>query len=204
MNKPDLTNLKRRAVVCGAGLMTAATLAAPLSAFADAAAAPGTNTGETQTTEVTIQSIADNKGQTTSNENLTFSTPTVIPFTAVADGTLTGPSADAVKIVNKSAFPVRVTNMAVAEKDPFHIVDDVTTSTGTNDVQFTVHGAKAAASVDLSHDTTWNMGYAGSGSDSISLDTSAGKIARVTADLKSAQKVATITWTLASGANAAA
>lgn len=89
--------------------------------------------------------------------------------------------------------------MAVAQQDPFHIVDDVTTSTGTNDVQFTIHGAKAAASVDLSAGATWNMGYAGSATDHIDLDTTNAKIARVTADLSTPQKAATITWTLASG-----
>ena len=109
------------------------------------------------------------------------------------------PGATATQIINKSIFPVHVTKMAVAQQDPFHIVDDVTTSKGTNDVQFTVHGAKAAASVDLSADTTWNMGYAGSSTDHIDLETTDAKIARVTVDLSTPQKAATITWTLASG-----
>lgn len=162
---------------------------APLAAFADG-----------NTTDVTVQSVTGDTEQTTSDENLTFSTPTVIPFTSVADGTLTGPSADAVQIKNKSVFPIHVTKMAVAQLDPFHVVDDVSASTGTNDIQFTVHGAKAAVSVDLSKDATWNMGYAGSDTDHINLDTTNGKIARVTADLSKTNKVATITWILACGA----
>lgn len=189
----NLAQLKRRCAAVTAGLMVAASIAAPMCAFADQ------NTGTTQSTEVTIQSVATSAGQTTSDDNLTFSTPTVIPFSANAKGEMTGPSAAATQIVNKSIFPVHVTKMAVAQQDPFHIVDDVTTSTSTNDVQFTIHGAKAAASVDLSADATWNMGYAGSATDHIDLDTTNAKIARVTADLSTPQKAATITWTLASG-----
>ena len=189
----NLTQLKRRCAAVTAGLAIAATLAAPMAAMADQ------NAGTTQSTEVTIQSVATSDGQTSSDENLTFSTPTVIPFSANAKGEMTGPSAASTQIINKSVFPVHVTKMAVAAQDPFHIVDDVTTSTGTNDVQFTVHGAKAAADVDLSANTAWNMGYAGSDTDHIDLDTSDAKIARVTANLKDAQKAATITWTLASG-----
>ena len=43
------------------------------------------------------------------------------------------------------------------------------------------------------------MGYAGSATDHIDLHTTNAKIARVTADLSTPQKAATITWTLASG-----
>lgn len=189
----NLAKLKSRCAVVTAGLMVAASLSAPVCAFADQ------NAGTAQSTDVTIQSVATSGGQTTSDDNLTFSTPTVIPFSANSKGEMTGPSAAATQIINKSIFPVHVTKMAVAEQDPFHIVDDVTASTGANDVQFTIHGAKAAASVDLSADAAWNMGYAGSTTDHIDLDTSNAKIARVTADLSSPQKAATITWTLASG-----
>ena len=44
------------------------------------------------------------------------------------------------------------------------------------------------------------MGYATSANDTISLDITDAKIARVTADISAAQKAATITWTVASGA----
>lgn len=111
-------------------------------------------------------------------------------------------SSSALKIQNMSIFPIHVTNMAVAEVEPFHLVADVTKSTGTNDFQFTVHGAKAAATVNLAANTAWNMDYHGSATDSIALDTTDAKIARITSDLSSAKKAATITWTLAAGAAA--
>lgn len=44
------------------------------------------------------------------------------------------------------------------------------------------------------------MGYAGSATDKLSLATTDAKIARVTADLSTAQKAATVTWTVAPGA----
>ena len=46
---------------------------------------------------------------------------------------------------------------------------------------------------------TWNMGYAKSGNDSVAI-ASTGKVSHVTKDLSSAQKAATVTWTLAAGA----
>ena len=52
---------------------------------------------------------------------------------------------------------------------------------------------------DLSKDANWNMGYAKSGTDSVAI-ASTGKVSHVTKDLSSAQKAATVTWTLAAGA----
>lgn len=185
-------SIKNRTIAVVCGLALAATALAPAAAFADP------TIGNTGHTDVTIQ--VEKKGGTSGKEDqLAFNVPTVIPFAAKADGTLVGPTAGSAQIVNESVFPIHVTKMAVAQQDPFHIVDDVTTSTGTNDVQFTVHGAKAAASVNLLADTTWNMGYADTATDHIDLDTTNAKIARVTANLSTPQKAATITWTLAAG-----
>ena len=44
------------------------------------------------------------------------------------------------------------------------------------------------------------MGHAGSETGAISLEITNAKIARVTADISTPQKAATITWTVASGA----
>lgn len=183
--------IKKHVAAVTAGLAIAACAFTPLSAFAAA-----------QSTEVTIQAANGSNGQTGSDENLAFSTPTVIPFAVKADGTMATADASALKIQNKSIFPIHVTNMAVAEAEPFHLVADVTESTGTNDFQFTVHGTPAAATVNLAANTAWNMGYQGSATDSITLDTTNAKIARITSDLSSAKKAATITWTLAAGAAA--
>lgn len=46
----------------------------------------------------------------------------------------------------------------------------------------------------------FTLPYANSANDKISLDITDAKIARVTADISTPQKAATITWTVASGA----
>ena len=57
-------------------------------------------TGNNGTTDVTVQTDP-------ASTQCSWEAPTVIPFAADAAGNLTGPSADAVKIVNKSVFPMR-------------------------------------------------------------------------------------------------
>ena len=150
----------------------------------------------------TIQAATSSEGQIGSDDNLTFTTPTVIPFAVKGDGTMSTANAASLKIENKSVFPIHVTKFAAASVDPFHLVADVTKSTGSNDFQFSLKGSQAAASVDLKSNTAWNMGYAGSATSSITLDPSNAKIARVDQDLTTAKKAATITWTVAAGAAA--
>lgn len=65
--------------------------------------------------------------------------------------------------------------------------------------QLTINNVKAAADVDLSANTAWNMDYKGGAKDTLALSITDAKIARVTADLSNAPKAATITWTLAAG-----
>lgn len=186
----DTTNnrkLKTRVGALAVSLVVAAAVATPTLAFA-----AGTTS---QSTDVTVQSVTPSP-----SDNLSFSVPTQIPFVAKADGTMLSASADSLKIQNKSVFPIHVVNMAVAEQSPFKLVADVTASTDANAFQFTINGTKAATSVDTSADKAWNMGYAGSETDTISLETTDAKIARVTTDISKPQKAAAITWTVASGA----
>lgn len=110
------------------------------------------------------------------------------------------PSADTLQIQNKSVFPIHVVNMAVTEQSPFKLVADVMAGTAANAFQFTVNGLQADTFVDTSSSAAWNMGHAGSETDAISLKITNAKIARVTADISTPQKAATITWTVASGA----
>ena len=93
-------------------------------------------------------------------------------------------------------------NMAVTEWSPFKLVADVATGTDANAFQFRVNGLRAAAFVDTSANTAWNMNYANTSAldDTIFLDITDAKIARVTTDITTPQKAATITWTVASGA----
>ena len=179
---------KTRVGALAVSLVMATAIATPAFAYADGTSA--------QSTDVTIQSVTPEPG----GDDLSFSVPTQIPFVAKADGTMLAPSADALQIQNKSVFPIHVVNMAVTEQSPFKLVADVTVSTTANAFQFTVNGLQAAASVDTSANAAWNMGYANSANSTISLDITNAKIARVTADISTAQKAATVTWTVASGA----
>lgn len=192
------------AVVCGLALAT--------TALAPAAALAAPSIGNTGTTNVTIQ--VDKGGQGGKEDQLSFDVPTEIPFAAKADGTLVGPSKDATKIVNRSVFSIHVTGMSVNAADGWNLVNDASQSSDTNALSFELSadpaadpdaepftGAVSAASPrDLSNDANWNMDYAGAASnkDQVAI-ASKGKVANVTKDLHTAQKAATITWTLAAG-----
>lgn len=189
MDTTNNRNFKTRVSALALSLVVAAAAATPALAFADGATA-------SQSTEVTVQSATPDPG----GDNLSFSVPTQIPFVAKADGTMLAPSADTLKIQNRSVFPIHVVNMAVTEQSPFKLVADVAASSDANAFQFIVNGLQADASVDTSANTAWNMGYADSANNKISLDITDAKIARVTTDITTPQKAATITWTVASGA----
>lgn len=180
-------SLKTRVGALAVSLVMATAIATPALAFAD---------GPSQSTEVTIQSVTPGPG----GDNLSFSVPTKIPFVAKADGTMLVASAENLRIQNKSVFPIHVVNMAVAGQSPFKLVADVATGTDANAFQFTINGTKADSSVDTSANAAWNMGYANSKNDTIPLNITDAKIARVTTDITTPQKAATITWTVASGA----
>lgn len=183
-------SLKARVGALAVSLVMATAIATPALAFAD-----GTTS---QSTDVTIQSVTP----APDGDNLSFSVPTQIPFVAKADGTMLAPSAETLKIQNKSVFPIHVVNMAVTAESPFKLVKDVKEGTDANVFQFTVNGLQADAFADTSTNTAWNMGYAGSANDNdaILLNITDAKIARVTTNITTPQKAATITWTVASGA----
>lgn len=189
MDATNNRNFKTRVSALALSLVVAAAIATPALAFAD-------GTTSTKSTEVTIKYVTPEPG----GDNLSFSVPTQIPFVAKADGTMLVASAENLQIKNKSVFPIHVVNMTVTEQSPFKLVADVTTGTDANAFQFKVNGLQAAAPVDTHDDVAWNMGYAGSETDTISLNITDAKIARVTTDITTSQKAATITWTVASGA----
>lgn len=189
-----------RALVVGAGLALALSMgAAPTPALAE---------GRVGTTEVTIKTEID---------NIMFKAPTVIPFVAKADGTLQGPSADATTIDNLSAYGIHVTNMKIEAKNDWNIVADAKTGTAQNSIDFKVgpakalqdaHAATQEAGLNLSANTSFNMGYQGiaDGTDKLKLQTS-GNVARVTRDIfhptGEGDQVASITWTVEPGAQPA-
>lgn len=188
MGKTSNRNFKTRVGALAVSLVVAAAVATPALAFADGTAS--------KSTDVTVQFVTPDP----SGDNLSFEVPMQIPFVAKADGTMLAPSADTLKIQNKSVFPIHVVKMAVTEQSPFKLVANVKTGTDANAFQFTINGTKAAPFVDTSDNVAWNMGHAGSETDAISLATTDAKIARVTTDITTSQKAATITWTVASGA----
>lgn len=124
----------------------------------------------------------------------------MIPFAAKANGELVGPTASETRIVNLSVFPIHVTGMSTSAKGTgWSLVADAENSSETNSLSFELNGVSAFKPANLSADKSWNMGYAGSGKDSVAI-ASTGKVSHVTKDLSSAQKAATVTWTLAAGA----
>ena len=80
----------------------------------------------------------------------------------------------------------------------WNLVADAENSSETNSLSFELNGVSAFKPANLSADKSWNMGYAGSGTDSVAI-ASTGKVSHVTKDLSKAQKAATVTWTLAAG-----
>ena len=187
---------KTAAIACSLGL------AASLLGTATPALA-AEFTGRSGTTEVQVE---------TDTSNLTFRVPTVISFAADATGTLTGPSADATKIENLSAFGIHVTGMKIAQESPWNIVADkdaAEAASTSNNIAFSVGpdgavrnaaDAMGESGVDLSAEQAYNMSYLGDEGDAVKL-LSNGSVARVSGSaLKNGgSKVATITWTLAPG-----
>lgn len=187
-------SIKNRAVAVACGLALATTALAPAAAFA-AGNTTLVKDGNTGTTEVTIKAQKDAQG----NDQLAFEVPTVIPFAAKANGELVGPSASETRIVNLSVFPIHVTGMSTSAKGTgWSLVADASKSASENSLSFELNGISAATPANLSANTAWDMGYAGSGKDSVAI-ASTGKVSHVTKDLSKAQKAATVTWTLAAG-----
>lgn len=185
-------SIRKHAAAVACGLALAATTLAPAAALAANNVVTNGNTGST---DVTVRVERDAQGA----DQLAFEVPAVIPFAAKADGTLVGPSAEATKIVNKSVFPIHVTNMsASANGTGWSLVADASQSRDANALSFELNGVSAAQPADLSHDASWNMGYKGSATESVQI-ASTGKVANVNLDLSSAQEAATVTWTLAAG-----
>lgn len=180
---------------CALGTLSA--LLAPVSAFATTTTEV---TGNEGTTEVTVKAAEG---------NIVFEVPTVIPFAAGGDGTLIAPENQYLQIKNKSIFDIHVTNMKVTQEEPWTIVDDAIGSQEPNAIDFQIgpdkdkKDASSAAQINgtnLANNANWDMGYLGSGNETLQLSAS-GHIADVTEDLSAegGSKVATITWTIAAG-----
>lgn len=133
-----------------------------------------------------------------------YDVPTELPFYVAADGTLTGPTPSACQIVNKSVFGIHVTEVSVTPADGWNIVSSAEVGSGINSIDFQfgpikqIDALSAINQVDVSSDASFNMGYAGSGKETVSIDSS-GDVARLTHDITKPIPVATISWTVATG-----
>lgn len=137
---------------------------------------------------------------------LKYEVPTVIPFSAAENGALTGPSPEACRIINHSVFGIHVTHVQVANETEWTLCSDASEGSAENSMDFQfgpnaqIDAYAALDGVDVSADSSFDLGYAGSATDSVGL-ASQGDIARVTMDLSAPVPTATIAWTIAPGAS---
>lgn len=170
------------AVACAGALSL---MCLPTSAWANAG-----------TTQVTVEADPSSV--------IEYDVPTELPFYVAADGTLTGPTPSACQIVNKSVFGIHVAEVSVTSSSNWNITSDATKGEGQNIIDFQfgpkkqVDAFAAMSRVDVSSDASFNMGYKGSGSEVVSIDSS-GNVARLTHDITKPIPVATISWTVAAG-----
>lgn len=170
------------AVACAGALSL---MCLPTSAWANAG-----------TTQVTVEADPSSV--------IEYDVPTELPFYVAADGTLTGPTPSACQIVNKSVFGIHVTEVSVTPADGWNIVSSAEVGSGINSIDFQfgpikqIDALSAINQVDVSSDASFNMGYAGSGKEAVSIDSS-GDVARLTHDITKPIPVATISWTVAAG-----
>ena len=170
------------AVACAGALSL---MCLPTSAWANAG-----------TTQVTVEADPSSV--------IEYDVPTELPFYVAADGTLTGPTPSACQIVNKSVFGIHVTNVSVTPADGWNIVSSAEVGSGINSIDFQfgpikqIDALSAINQVDVSSDASFNMGYAGSGKETVSIN-SGGDVARLTHDITKPVPVATISWTVAAG-----
>lgn len=129
---------------------------------------------------------------------------------AASDGTLTGPSPEATKIENLSAFGLKVTNVKVSSENGWSHSSDVNGADNSIDWLLGPKGSMVRASAAAAEtgtaitDPLWNMTYYSddSSTDDILLET-AGNVGRVTQDISSPVRIGTVTFTVAPGAHAA-
>jgi hypothetical protein len=204
---------KKTAGTLMAGLMLASALAPVSSALAVEPSADGqTGTG---VTNVTIQlKYADQEFGGTEDpanpdttpadgfgDNIAFTVPSAINFVAAADGTLTGPSAEACYIENESAFTIHASAFRTETQNGWTITDKDATEWGNNSIDF--QWGPAADKLDAYDYTTkadvhdasqWNMGVKVDGAavtDRVQMNTS-GKIHNATQNITEKTSVAKI------------
>lgn len=182
-----------------AGLMMGAAAAPAFAATnaypdVDNGTMPTTATGNTVSTAVYLQADSD---------KLLVKAPTQINMLVQADGTLTGPSADATTIENGSVFGIHVSNIKTEGVSGFAL-DNQTSKSGNVDLNITPNGKTAVnagsclSGKAITAGTDWNMAKTGTDGATIKLGTS-GSVSNITTDLAKGQQFGTINWTFAAG-----
>lgn len=219
-------NIRSKAVAATlAGLMALAPVASTVALAAVPTPSVGAQTG-TGTTDVTVQlnldpaitefggTIDPNNPDADGNglgDNIAFTVPAAINYIAAADGTLTGPSADATYIENQSVFGIHASSFDVDAAEGWNIIKDGTTASADNsaDFQFGVYAEGDSSNTDMldAYDylekkgvnkaTLWNMNdkstaSAAAGADNKVNLTTTGDIAKVNKDISQQTKIATI------------
>ena len=204
--------LSARAVM---GVILLLALAAPATALAGQKVIENASNG---TTMVTVQVEGNNVdpddgelGKKTGNDHdptvMSFVVPTVIPFKVLPDGEMVGPSSEATYLENRSAFGIYVSQVRMTEEHPYQFVDDTGEGRGDDLLSFAVGTpdemvAASRAAADggfLTSSSSWNMAYAQDGdADRVKLSCG-GRAARLTQNMRQAEKMGQIVWTVAPG-----
>ena len=100
-----------------------------------------------------------------------------------------------------------MTEVSVTKADGWNLVENALVGNAINTIDFQfgpkkqIDGFAAMTGVDVSSDASFNMGYAGGGKETVSIDSS-GDVARLTHDITKPIPVATISWTVAAADDA--
>lgn len=141
-------------------------------------------------------------------DNLAFTVPVEINFTANAAGALTGPSAEATYLENESVMQMYVSSVRVGAADGWNIVKDAARSNDTNAIsvdfgpaQDTLHAADYLSKSPVGDATKWQMASAaGEGtSDRVQIESS-GAVKNLDKQINEKTAFGTIAWYVMPGA----
>lgn len=207
MTKKTKTIGERASALILAGMMVASTMQPVIALAADNNVSVGAQvgTGKTNLTMVTQANPNDEYSQT--GDNIAFTVPSSINYVVAADGTLTGPTADATKITNGSNFPIHVSSAQVTAESGWSLVtaanyassnadNAVKLSLGPSGGEIDIATYTSKTDISAAHAGDWSMaamnGTVGLGST--------GAVKNVQKDITTANKFAEIQWYVKSGA----
>ncbi len=148
------------------------------------------------------------------DDAITMTIPTSVNLKMRSDGSVTG---NTLQLKNGSVYPISVKSVSFTDYNNWTIVDNVATGSGTNliDVTFTPSCGTNSGSTfitkrtgtpfsvysllsgprDMTSDSAFHMGYAGSDSDIVSVS-SVGHVANVARTSGSSMSLGKLTWVI--------